>query len=315
MNLAEREKYIAELNKIVEKFRLSKFKKFLKYPLWTAKTSIASRILHNLLSDRIPINSKVKLFFDEEMYLTYPPHYDIKFYSAYVGEECEIRATKFLIKNLSEGDVFFDIGANQGYYSILSSKLVGNEGKVVAFEPDPNAFEMLLKNKRDNMIILNYAVSNENGIAELYSFSSLSTLSTLLRDCSTLVKKEHKFKPIKFTVKSTTLDSFCLNFKLFPTFMKVDVEGAESLVLKGAETILVKHDPIVILEIWIDYFDTFHKDAVKFMTKLGYKTYVINERGTLEPVYDLAKYLGELLKKYNAIGEELHVENLVFVKS
>ena len=303
------------MNKIIEKFRLSKFKKFLKYPLWTVKVSILSRILHNFLRDKVAINSKVKLFFDEEMYLTYPPNYGIKFYNAYVEEDCEVRATKFLIKNLSKGDIFFDIGANQGYYSILSSKLVGDSGKVVAFEPDPNVFKILQKNKRDNMTILNYAVSDENGPVELYSFSSLSTLSTLVKTYSAMVAEERKFKPVRFTVKSITLDSFCSNFKLIPTFMKVDVEGAEFLVLKGAETILKKYDPIIILETWVDNFDTFHKDVLEFAIKLGYRTYIINEDGAIEFARDLTKYFEKLLNRYKIIGEKLYTDNLVFMKS
>lgn len=315
MDLVERENYLVKLNKIEKKFRLSKFKKFLKYPLWTVKVSILSRVLHSLLRDKIPVNSKVKLFFGEEMYLTYPPNYDIKFYNAYFGGDFEVKLTKFLIRNLSNGDIFFDIGANQGYYSILASKLVGDKGKVVAFEPDPNAFKILQKNKRDNIIILNYAVSNINSKIPFYSFGVLSTLSSLVETQVKEIEIKRKIKPSIVTVNAITLDSFCSDYKIFPNYIRLDIEGSEVFALKGAEEILNKQNLVIISEIWFrnSKIYTLHKEAVEFLTKLGYKSYMIDDDGNLKFLNDLEEAFISA-KKFSEFENEL-IDNLVFVKS
>ena len=74
--------------------------------------------------------------------------------------------TQVMKDNIKKGDVVIDCGANIGYYSLLFSKLVGDSGKVFAFEPDPTNFSLLQKNLKENniknVIALNLAVSDKN---------------------------------------------------------------------------------------------------------------------------------------------------------
>ncbi|MEN3039891.1 MAG: hypothetical protein ABDI07_12240, partial [Candidatus Kryptonium sp.] len=109
MQIEERENLIRKLDEIVWKFNLPKIEKFIKFPLFTIKTSIISRLLHNLLRDKVAVKSKVKVFWNTNLWITFPPYYDIYFYNAYVDGDHEVRTTKFFIKNLGNGDIFFDI--------------------------------------------------------------------------------------------------------------------------------------------------------------------------------------------------------------
>src|SRR5690606_9607362 len=74
----------------------------------------------------------------------------------------EIRLARFLINNLNSNDTFWDIGAHYGYFSILSSELVGLEGRVLSIEASPTTFNILEKNakKHKNIFILNNAISD-----------------------------------------------------------------------------------------------------------------------------------------------------------
>ncbi len=79
---------------------------------------------------------------------------------------------KVLRENLSEGDTFVDIGAYIGYYSIVARNIVGESGKVIAFEPNPESYRMLKKNielnKYENCIPENIAITDKEGSVRLF---------------------------------------------------------------------------------------------------------------------------------------------------
>ncbi len=84
--------------------------------------------------------------------------------------------TQFLLNRLQFGDIFLDIGANIGYYSVLAASLVGDTGRVVAFEPEPSNFALLSANRMinavSNLTLVNAAVSNSIGSQELFISSN-----------------------------------------------------------------------------------------------------------------------------------------------
>ena len=95
-----------------------------------------------------------------------------------VRETWEPNETRLTIGKVRQGNVFVDIGANIGYYTILASRLVGKSGKVFAFEPEPSNFEILAKNvelnKCDNVVLENKAVALKSGKLELFLFPNSS---------------------------------------------------------------------------------------------------------------------------------------------
>lgn len=151
---------------------------------------------------------------------------------------------------LIAGAVFLDIGANIGQYTLIGSRIVGEEGEVHCFEPDPETFRCLVDNIEmnglKNVSASQVALSNEEGARTFYlswpqymggnSFrSSSSPESWPGRVCE---------------VKCYTLDSYVRKRSVrHIDVIKIDVEGAEVEVLKGAETILrAENKPAILFE-------------------------------------------------------------------
>ncbi len=139
------------------------------------------------------------------------------------------------------GDVVVDIGAAFGFYSILASKRVGETGRVVAIEPQPDNFTMLNLNiglnKLTNVTTLNYAVYSKE--EELPLYSSYSILS----------ERSEKNKMDFVKVKGYTLDYLLkdLNGIKKVNWIKIDVEGAELDVLRGAHNTLSESNNLFLL--------------------------------------------------------------------
>ncbi len=133
----------------------------------------------------------------------------------------------YLLNNLNDSDYFIDIGANIGIFTLLASSKV-KKGKLFAFEPNKNVKDKLEKNIKLNNIkncnVIGKIVSDENKkmFFELNSTSELSRISLKKTDRSS-------------NIDSVTLDEFIVENRLTRVnFLKIDVEGAECLVLKGA---------------------------------------------------------------------------------
>src|SRR5437764_1145672 len=88
------------------------------------------------------------------------------------GQPYEPAITMLLASDLTEGDVFVDVGAHIGYFTILAAGLVGSTGKVLAFEPEPTNYEQLLRhiklNDLSNVVVFNWAVGDHPGVVDLY---------------------------------------------------------------------------------------------------------------------------------------------------
>jgi FkbM family methyltransferase len=147
-----------------------------------------------------------------------------------------------------EGDVVIDIGAHIGRYTIIASKRVGANGKVVAIEANPSNFEMLNRNIKlnqlTNVISLNNAVYSKETKIKLYlpgEELGHTTYNTVMSDRA---RTEDKF----VEVSANTLDYLLqLNEITDVNWVKIDVEGAEFEVLKGASNVLSKSKDIALL--------------------------------------------------------------------
>ena len=146
-----------------------------------------------------------------------------------------------------QGDIVIDIGANIGRYTIISSKRVGTKGKVVAIEAHPGNFEILNRNIKlnqlTNIIPLNYAAYSKETKIKLYVPDEESGYTIY----HTLMERTGK----KFVeVNANTLD-YLLQLNQIRqeevNWIKIDVEGAEFEVLKGATNVLSKSKDIALL--------------------------------------------------------------------
>jgi FkbM family methyltransferase len=182
------------------------------------------------------------------------PKYNYEFY-------CRINKDDFKIMTIHEddiiehftpkqGDVVIDIGAHIGLYTIIGSKRVGTNGKVVAIEADPSNFEMLNRNIKlnqlTNVIPLNYAVYSKETKIKLYLPSGESGFTKYNTIVSNWANTEDKF----VEVNANTLD-YLLQINQIReeevNWIKIDVEGAEFEVLKGAQNVLSKSKDIALL--------------------------------------------------------------------
>ena len=150
----------------------------------------------------------------------------------------------YLESILSPGRVFVDVGANFGIYTMVASRLVGKAGRVVAFEPSVQSFPVLQKNialnNLENVLSFRAALSDKESRAWLYHALDPSG-NSLGRDPSLDgVREEVVLKSLDSVLEENGIDRVDV--------IKVDVEGAEELVLHGAARSLKTHRPIIIFE-------------------------------------------------------------------
>lgn len=174
----------------------------------------------------------------------------------------EEKTLKFILNHLSNGGVFVDVGANIGGYTVRAAKVA----RVYAFEPDPRNFKLLELNVKINKIESNVkafqkAVGGYLGKAKL-TLSNFHGRHSLLH---THVKSQQQKYSI-IDVDMVTLD-YILAAEEYIDIIKIDVEGAEPLVLKGASNILKKTN-IVIIE--ATYSPSFYR-CLSFLTKYSFK--------------------------------------------
>lgn len=149
------------------------------------------------------------------------------------GTLCDPYLTMVLVSMLVPGDTFVDIGAHIGYFPLLAIQMIGETGRVLAFEPNPAAFRGLttniILNRATNVHAFNCALSDRAGTATLHVHGDNEGLSTLHPVAS---DSGDGYRPI--TVMTETLDSFCeLIRSLRVRMIKIDVEGHEQQVIAG----------------------------------------------------------------------------------
>jgi len=162
-------------------------------------------------------------------------------------------------------DIVFDIGANVGYYTLLASVLVGKDGQVFAFEPLPaNVRYMnchITSNHISNTTVFQAAVSDYSGTAyfDEGEHNSQGTLS----------------QSGKMEVVCVSLDDlFAAETIPMPSVLKIDVEGAELLVLQGARQLLAKSRPKIFLA---THGKELHRACSSFLRAIGYTIQSLTE--------------------------------------
>jgi FkbM family methyltransferase len=171
----------------------------------------------------------------------------------------ELNNQKILSQVLKRGNIFFDIGANAGFYSLLAAEIVGPSGKVYAFEPLPENFNYLKKhieiNGYKNIFPFQAAISDKSGFA-FFKKEESAAMGHLGADSG------------DFKVETISIDDLVESGKLpIPNSLKIDVEGAEILVLKGAINIFKNHHPSIFLA---THNKELHDDCINFLKNLGY---------------------------------------------
>jgi FkbM family methyltransferase len=187
---------------------------------------------------------------------------------------------------LTPGDVFVDVGANVGYFTILAAKLVGPTGRVLAFEPSPTNRQGLAANiglnSHANIVVHAVALSSGKGHVDLFHPSN-GTLASFRASAGWLPSSVEGKVPREEAVTRFRVQTEALQEILSPwetnrlRLVKIDVEGAEVLVLRGMERLLRDATGLsVICEVCDSYLRELGFSAVEliaYMESLGYSPY------------------------------------------
>jgi FkbM family methyltransferase len=249
---------------------------------------------------------KIRLFWGKIINIIFknkPPFFSI---TGILPGEAEYKLIKFFIKNLKENDIFYDVGANYGFYTYLALEFCK---EVHSFEPLPDVFENLKMNLEnvENVFLNQAALSNKDSKAKIYlpanSGFDASGGSTIVE--AALDKHYYKFSK-SLEIETTTLDNY-LKVHNKPTIIKLDVEGAESLVIEGGYEFFKNNSPIIAMEVWCSKEGGgISTEAVEKLRELGYKSHLINKDGDLESVNgDLSLIVDQ---------ENLYNDNFIFKK-
>jgi len=167
-----------------------------------------------------------------------------------INEEYDEFETTLIKKLITNGNTVIDIGANIGYYTLIFARLVGTQGKVFAFEPELNNFELLKKNITingyENVTTINKAASNKIGKQELYLFEYNKAGHSLLNP-----EKGNDVKTT--TIDTTTLDDYFKKLDFNVDFIKMDIEGAEAKALQHMSTIITSNKNIILMTEFFPY--------------------------------------------------------------
>ncbi len=188
------------------------------------------------------------------------------------GGVWERQETELVLNRLADGCVFFDIGANCGWFSLVAARQLP-QITVHAFEPVPQTFELLTGNIElnglDNITANNVGLWDENKQLRFTSYRGPKNYITDTDDERTVV------------VDCISLDDYIEKNEIDRLdFIKCDVEGAELHFLRGAEKCLRRFAPALLLETQERYaarFGNTPTDVIAFLAEMGYKYDVVTE--------------------------------------
>lgn len=190
----------------------------------------------------------------------------------------ETSESLLILRLLPEIELFIDVGANVGFYSLLAARASGKKVKTTAFEP-------ALENRKTFLTAVNANKLNENITVLPYAVGSQIGTATLHH--SALGSGGHRIEPVKTmptsqteTVQTTTLNEIQKKYapSYTSTLIKIDVEGFEHAVIEGgAEWLSHPQAPIILIEAWpeIAKSRSNHIKIVKKLKSFGYRVYPI----------------------------------------
>jgi FkbM family methyltransferase len=212
--------------------------------------------------------------------VVYFKSYDVYFYVRRFSDDLynvtpgrEDDVNRLILKSLGEGDVFIDVGANIGYYSILAARIVGKQGQVIALEPVPNTVKVLnlnikLNNLKNIKIIPEAAWSNSARLKLYVPEGCYGWASPIKRPGSK-----------SLTVHAVPLDDVSEKIPAIK-LLKIDVEGSEYHVIMGAQETLNKTENVVMeVSENSEIVQQVLKDAAFKIRKLKFATYIRAQKG------------------------------------
>lgn len=192
------------------------------------------------------------------------------------------QTTKLLKKFVKEGTVVIDLGANIGYYTILSAELVGKTGHVYSFEPDLDNFSFMKKsvntNNLINVTLEQKGVADKNYQARLY----LSDATNAHR----IYKSENQDSK-SIEIQIIKLDDYFSDGINKPCFIKSNIQGADIKAIIGMKKILENTSDLILYfeysPIMLKQFDSDPEPTINSLLDIGFTIYDIGNWSTEQP--------------------------------
>lgn len=241
--------------------------RFKKHPLHTVWYALLDRFWYGVVALTDSPLLTMRTFWGADIIMPFPDYRSVLHHGLIDSRELPVE--DYLIRNLKRGDVFLDIGANVGFYTLLCDAL---GAKPYAFEPSPETFAILTKNAPANAVLINEALMDTEGNIAFTDKGVASGTNTAIVNGTqdTLIE-----------VGATTLDAYCNEYGVQPTHLKIDVEGAEASVLVGGEKTIATYRPVLIVE-------TENAQVIERICSLGYTAYRFGARGEIIPFEESA---------------------------
>ena len=267
------QKYLEEVKSREEWVQHRRYR-IVHHPWNNFYSAFINRVWYPITGSSPTVNAE--LFFEEVLTCTLPA--DAHFFLfGMKSHDSEIRLTKFFLHEMKNHQVFFDIGAHIGFYSLMANKLMKPDSRIFSFEASANTYRFLAKNtsEKNKIEIVHAAVCNQNGNID---FTELP--QRYAEDNSIHIQRTDL---PKVKVSSLRLDDFCSQKNVFPDLIKLDVEGAELEALQGMKSILTQHSPVLVMECWSNNSEKMktHQQALQLLLDFGYKQFVIDDDGKL----------------------------------
>lgn len=300
----QKDTLLTQLQTVPEINSLSKVGRLLNNPMKYAYAMYCRFFYYPLKKEGI--QTQTTTFFGDTMNVLLPAGTDIYLTSG-KAHDSEIRLSSYIIKTLKDNETFVDVGAHFGFFSLLASRIVGPEGKVIAFEGGIDTYQVLYKNikLKANIQANNKVVSNIQGEVHFYQFPAAYS------EYNSLDIEQYKDTDWieSNPPKATPMDSIRLSQELkgqSVDMIKIDVEGGELGVLSGLAEYLIDYNPIIIIEyLSADRNNQSHVLAAQYLVDRGYKSHIIDKKGGVKSCDNLMEYMKR---------EEMDSDNIVFLR-
>jgi FkbM family methyltransferase len=282
------------INKIRYNFWFSSLFELLTFPFYHL-----CRYAVSVIKRKVKINGKPVKFYG--FTLAFPPNVGVNINSKIFWsqeQDFEPLTSKILLVFFGTCDVFFDIGSNFGFYSVLAQK-ANDSIAVKCFEPLPNIYRDNLAfhriNRSERQQVYNVGVSATTDevtfyVPDVYAVDSEITSSSIEKD----FLYNQKFPQTEIKIKTMTLDSFVEkepDLKRKKVILKIDVEGHELHVLQGATRFLKELRPFIIME--IEKRPDNFKSIYELLDLMQYALYAIDNSGVFRLSLDeIAEFVG-----------------------
>ena len=198
-------------------------------------------------------------------------------------ENYEPELIELAIQNISPQKDIIDVGANIGLFTVLFSKLISKDQRVLAIEPTSSAFNYLNMNisknhVKNSVITFNGIASNKKGVFQLNTIPGKEEYSSVGMKLVHPAIANQKFKTVE--VAGDTIDNLVITNQMTPGFIKIDVEGYEYSAIEGAKNTLIKFKPVIMTELddrLLSNCGHTSEEVISLIESIGYNVFDVSK--------------------------------------